>query len=366
MLVVLVLGGTVYVGMSGHDKSEPDTAPTPPRAAALATSSPPTAEPPRTPETSPDGAAIAYRGVQRVWSDRGSLSNFAVSLTLDGKRTISNLEEFGPRWLHVGYLVPLPVPEGANAVVQLVDTRGTATPANSYGTWTLPALVFNSGVGPVTIVDVVRQPQPFEVGAVALVQNGYGLKIALEPASSFAVLNIDVTIGSDPVFPDERYDVIALVGRKVFSADIDMSSPGVVYGSILFDEKLGGKLATLQVRAIPPNDRYPGPVVVKTYEVTVPESKDQLSFVNDTVGPDIRGDGLMGIIANGYSWRSNFLFIQGKHVLVFVLMVNPAVDPVLFPVPPQMAVDDAAPLTHRWVTGDDGLVGWPSALASSS
>jgi hypothetical protein len=119
----------------------------------------------------------------------------------------------------------------------------------------------------------------------------------------------------------------------------------------------------VQLSAIESNNRFPGPVVVATYDMVIARGNGDADVpVADEAEPDQRGAGLVGIIANGYSWHSDLVRRDGKLVLDFFLTINPTVDPVLFPVPP--AFNTTATTVHRWVTGDDGIVGWPPGTST--
>jgi hypothetical protein len=219
--VLVVLGGVVYVGISGQNQGGTAAAVATPARVAVATVQPTPAVSDTPSPTS--GQTDTYPGAIVVVESRGTPSDtLGVSVLAGGQRTVSSLDEGAERQFHTGFLVPLPVPQETGLEVKLID-RSRSFAENAYDQFTLPADDFNFGNDPLVVVDVLREPHPFEEHVTALVRNGYRMVMTIEPAASFAVLLIDVSVGAEPVFPNEHYDVVAIADGHAFTADIDSS-----------------------------------------------------------------------------------------------------------------------------------------------
>jgi hypothetical protein len=177
-------------------------------------------------------------------------------------------------------------------------------------------------------------------------------------ASPVAVPSAETPIDGTPgpnqsLFPHEAYDLTLKAGNRSVSAEAQELQPGVFGALLTLPAPLHAKHVALDLSAVPQADPLLGRLVVSSFNIDVP---DRASFavaanaLDVLVGPSRSASGVLGIESNGYRITATYAVIGNARAISVVLFVNPN------------AVVDAAE-SRRWVTGDDGLVGWPSALS---
>ncbi len=368
--VAVLLVAVVYVGVSGQGARMPDPSNdatvTPPAMGVPAALTPaPNAD------ASPAPPAIvgSYPGATQVSDREGATRTsrtLGVALTIGGRLSLATLDEFEPRHYHTAYHVPLPVP-AAQGTLLLLDVAYWPPDDNPYATWSLPLSVFDVDSPPGDVLlDTTHAPQPdSKSSAQMLAQNGYRMQVTGERNANGGQMNIDLTIGSDPVWPPDNYELLATDGNHHLTSHGEEVGPGMVRGRIELPKSFTATTVAVQLNAIAPDDQHPGRVVVGTYTIVLPpqsEYPDGARTLDQQIAPS-RKDPSIGILANGYDLKLIGVFEGNVRVLFYELRVNAAYDPALFPNtgPPSNAEPE-----HHWITGDDGLVGFPGAALPSA
>lgn len=333
--VIGVLAAVVYVGLSG--RATTPSALTRPTSAVAAVEPSQRATPTPGVPTTADGAG-PYPGatpIDQLGGIRNPSSTLGVALTVAGRLSLGQLDEVAPRHLRATYRLPLPVP-ATEATLELLNVAYWPPPDYRYATWTVPLAVFDSkSANGAVILNDTQPPQPnARSSAPQLVHNGFRMEVSGARDAQGGLVSIDLTIGMDPTYPDETYDVVAFADGTALPGQIDDRARTGISGHIDLKSKLAGKTIEVILSAAQPNDGFPGPVAVKTFTFSIPRNSHAATAdkrFEDTQGPDPRAAGLVGIIANGFKWQSHFSWHTDKPVLNYVLSVNPEYDPALFP-----------------------------------
>jgi len=217
----------------------------------------------------------------------------------------------------------------------LVTTAGWPQ-SETYGRWIVPLTVFGADSAPgALLIDDVRRPEPDSplAASTPLFRNGYRLQVGGERNATGGQLNIDLTVGADPVWPDESYDLTALGGTQQFNGRSEEVGPGQVWGEITFPDSFTDRKVDVDLAVTPSDAPSAGEVIIATYEVDLPRPNEYPNGVRTqdvSAGPSLGGSEL-GIQANGYRLKLIGAFDRTARVLFYELDVNPAYDQTLFP-----------------------------------
>ena len=154
-------------------------------------------------------------------------------------------------------------------------------------------------------------------------------------------------------FPNEAYELTLHAGRRTVHAPTYEWQPGVVSGLLYVPGSFHGDTVSLEISVRPQSDPLLGLLPVWTFDVAVPR---RAMFLQGAPAFDVvvtgfpSSSGVPGIESNGYRVSATYALIGDARAINVILFVNAN---------PEMNVRS----THRWVTGDDGLVGWPTALS---
>ena len=326
--LAVVLVAVVYIGVTGQGPGSAATAaPTDQLTAGR-------------PATSPAVPTIPaqYPGVAQILDREGAGSSsvgLGMSLNMASESALAALTDDGPNQYHAAYRVPLPVP-ATDATLELVSLAGGPL-SETYGRWIVPLTVFDASSAPgALLIDDVRRPEPDSplAASTPLFRNGYRLQVGGERNAKGGQLNIDLTIGTDPVWPVESYDLTALGGIQQFTGRSEEVGPGQVWGEIVFPDSFTGRKVDVDLAVIPSDAPSAGAVIVATYEVDLPRPNEYPNGVRTqdvSAGPSLGGSEL-GIQANGYRLKLIGAFDRTARVLFYELDVNPMYDQSLFPV----------------------------------
>jgi hypothetical protein len=152
------------------------------------------------------------------------------------------------------------------------------------------------------------------------------------------------------VFPNEEYQVTLRARGRTVQTEMYEVHPGVVSGLLIVPSLFRGETVSLEIKARPQADPLLGRLPVWSFDVRVPR---RAKFQAPEPALDVfvpgspRSSGVLGIESNGYRFVVTYALISGAPAINVVLFVNP----------------NPADMSRRWVTGDDGLVGWPTALS---
>jgi hypothetical protein len=324
--LAVVLVAVVYVGVTGQGAAPTATAAPADRAIGAASTALP---------AFPSGLD-AYPGVYELLDRDGAGSspvNLAIDFAFGGRTALAALAGDGPNQYHAAYGVPLPVP----ATDATLELRAYATPSETYGRWVVPLAVFDANAAPgALLIDDVRRPEPDSplASSTPLFRNGYRLEVGGERNATGGQLNIEVTIGTDPIWPAESYDLRASGGSQQFTGRSEVVGPGQVWGEIEFPDSFTGRKVDVDLALVAPDAPGDGRVIVASYEVDLPRPNEYPNGVRTqdvSAGPSAGGSDL-GIVANGYRLKLIGAFDRTARVLFYELDVSPAYDRALFPV----------------------------------
>ena len=260
-------------------------------------------------------------------------TGLGLSLDVGGRVATATLNASGVRDYHAAYRIPLPL-SATDATIQLLDELNSPK-SNSYGNWTFPLTVFdaNTAVAGGVLVDQIRAPEPSSelAHATAVFRNGYRIQITGGRDSGGGILNVDVTVGQDPVWPDETYLVTAAIGNDEFTSPAQLVDVGLVRGEIQIPASIKSDRATVNLYASSPNGSNQSPI--NTYDMTLPKPSEYPNGTRniDDVVKGVPGDSRGGIAETGYELKLIGAFDGATRVVFYELRINPTYDPVLFP-----------------------------------
>ena len=202
----------------------------------------------------------------------------------------------------------------------------------------MPLAVFDSNSAPgAQLIDDVRRPEPGSplAAKTPLFRNGYRLQVGAERNADGGQLNIDLTIGTDPVWAAESYDLMAFGGSQQFTGRSEVVGPGQVWGEITFPDSFNGRKVNVDLAVLAPDAPGDGRVIVATYEVDLPKPQrvsQRRAHTGRVRRPRLAAAAIFGIVANGYQLKLIGAFDRTARVLFYELDVSPTYDQTLFPV----------------------------------
>lgn len=172
------------------------------------------------------------------------------------------------------------------------------------------------------------------------------------PATPAPVANQPTSL----TFPNEAYTLTLRAGERTVNAQMQVVQPGIVSGLLLVPRSFRGDAISLDISARPQGDPLLGLLPVSSFDMVVPR-RAKLQGPEQALDAVVLGSpsssGIIGIESNGYRVTATYLVIDETRAINVVLFVNANRQP-------------RQELDRRWVTGDDGLVGWPSALSRTT
>ena len=325
MAVAVVLVAVVYLGVTGEKVPAATNHASGPPIGVIATTTP---VPGR---AYPGAEEIAAPGTQHPTYFLGA------GLTIAGKTTIAVLNPSERNQVSAAFLVPLPVPAGS-ATLDLRYVDNSAREQNSFAAWSLPLASFGpQNRDSSVLIDDTRQPDAsalIDAASQPLNARGFQIKVSSEAGMTDSLLDLIVTQGANPVWPDESYQVTAHTGDLKFTSTMTTIPPGRVVGEFNLGAGLSATSITVDLRSSPAGDPREGHFLVASYDVPLTSGTDSLiavPVVEDDHPPAAPGAGNSGILANGYHWEM-LLGTRGDSVILsYELRVNPTFDPAMFP-----------------------------------
>ena len=184
LVVLSLLAGLVWVGVSGRPSASPkpvaaEASATPVPSGAAATSTPATIGPAPTPPSELDG------------------ETFAVTASIGGQKYPALLEELEPGYLSASFRVPNP-PDASEGTLSLdrfwVGSFLDAPVA--VGSWRLPLdPIFSNTEREGTVIDVTMPPHPLLLNVPVPVIRGYHLTVSAKNELLFGIVAVEMRIG---------------------------------------------------------------------------------------------------------------------------------------------------------------------------
>lgn len=336
IVALAVLGGVVYVGVSGHSAAPTATSSPQPALAAQPQGTAVTVQAPVAPEIE-----RPYAGPVDVGSNPSALrpqKYLGAKLDIGQFSALAQFTSTDADHLHAAYSVPLPAPVDS-AELTIVDVIDQHPSLATYGTWSIPLDVFHGGVnqdsvigafGPTVMLQRVRPPDPtVALGGPDIERNGFSIEVTAQQKDDAELVAIDVALGPGPQFPDETYRLVASAGRKQFVGRIRDSRPGHIRGEIFLPKSFQGDSIVLTLAAVTRSGGHTATATVSTSSVTLP---DRSQYPNGVSTSDLsqpaagRKTGFPGIEQVGYQLHVVASFDGPGRGLFFDLQVNPTLE----------------------------------------
>ena len=330
--IAIVLGGFVYVGVSGQNSAPSRTS------AAPAASFPVVAQQPSgAPALTDVPAPASFPQIPPVDATYklDASHTLGAGLTIGASYEPAYFAEIDAKHLHAEYLVPLPVPEPFGTL-ELVGMGGGAGPATTYGTWRIALGTFHGNVGTDSVIGayaptlLVTDQRPADPAAdpagPTLMRNGFRIDVTGAEQIGNEIINVRVELGDDAAYPSETYNVVASAGRHHFSAATVESLPGHLRGEILFATSLTARRVVLELTATPAGAPRRQARVVLMHRLDLPVAKDFPGPVQPEVITAARataGTSATGIVTNGYTLTLLTTFDGGRRAIFWDLVINP-------------------------------------------
>jgi hypothetical protein len=340
---VLVLTGVVYVGISGQDRQSVPT-PNPSFVAEIAT-------------PSPERTLPHVDTIEAIRADPTAPIRYqylGARLALGGHSTLAVLDAVADDEYSVAYRIPNRlVVSPANLNVSTVTDTVSHDDFDVLGEWSF-ALDTAGPASPTVVLDASQPPDQRTLANPTfshVSRNGFRITVTSQNERGATVLTVNLRVAADApkhqsqVTPNEDYEVAARIGGKTYRTDpasVQME-PGHFHGEILLPLELDAPSVALDLSGIPASDPLIGRVAFATHAVPVWRIADHSQVTEFTSAGGPSNPGLPQIAQLGYRLRVLWAFDGNARAVFWDLVVNPS----------------------HWVTGEDGLIGYPHAGPST-
>jgi hypothetical protein len=275
VVALAVLGGVIYVGISGPSAKAPANSPNP--AVAVGPTVPSSPLPTATPFPNDEVVSIRTDPTAPVL-----YQYLGTGLVMNGRGTLAILDPVGPDHYQGVYRIPYPeLADSASLELDAVTASVSNDDLDHLGHWTFPILSVGHGAGsPVIALDsnggqtnqTLTNPD-----FSRLATNGFHLTATIQGQADAALMTIDVTINADQYFPQEHYSLTAGSGRQLFGFELENFGPGGYDGQALVPSNVLGKTISVTISAVPLSDLTSSPLAVGTWSLYIPRSQKDLS-----------------------------------------------------------------------------------------
>jgi hypothetical protein len=323
----VVLGLTVYIGVSGQGNST-NTSPAPPAVADASPTQTPRPSPRSLPPDPPHIEQISDGPTKpRPYQFLGTVLEVA---NQEFEAVLEPVAETGPSQAAYSYAasyrVPFPLLSD-HAELHLASITSTVSHDvfETYGIYgvSLASLVPGE-IGDQTVLDVTSAADSSLIAqpdADPLKRNGFELSVTAENRQDQGILAIKLQVAGDPTLPSESYSLTAPLGRRTVASTLN-GGAGHYQGVLdLGDIAHPGSLR-VTLRAIPTSDPLLGRVKVGSWLLSLPPLNSGLPDAQRRIVVASRpiGPGEADIIRNGYTLDFDVERI-GKFVDVSIALV---------------------------------------------
>ena len=273
-------------------------------------------------------------------------------MTIAGQAVFAATSEVGVGQLQASFVVPLPV-SVPHATIDVVQVDELSSRADNYGSYSVPIGSFHGGVGqdsiveafaPTVLLDVDRQADPAQsANAPDIARNGYHIQVTGQQLAGKEVIDVTLNVDRGIIFASEDYQVAAQLNKRPITAALANVDPGRVTGQIVFPATIRAGSVEIELSGIPQVAPSLGRTSVATFVVPLPPPDRYptgTTAIDEVV--DANPDGLTGLQRSGFRITITYSLANNRRALEFVVTIDP---------------------TRRTITGNDGLVGWPTAAA---
>ena len=322
LAAVIVLGGAIYLGLSGPAVTPPRS-PNPASPPALVAAA--TAVPARR-------VSFAPNEVESIRVDPTAPVHYqylGTGLTLNGHGTLAILDPVADNEYRGIYRIPyaLSAPT-AHLEFDAVTASVSNDDLDRIGSWDFPIGPINSGqcCPSVTALDTTQPAQDKTLANPdfsRLATNGFRLLVTTQNETDAALMTIDVTVGPDQFFPDESYSVRAGPPDTSFALPLEKFAPGAYDGQALIPSSLLGMSVPVTLTAVPMSNPSLGPVEVGTWSIQVSAQRVNtgLDQIEEGGTPRPIAAGEPQILGNGFNFVVGQRLIGGDLYLVAELSI---------------------------------------------
>ncbi len=354
---VAVLATVIYVGVSGqNEQTRPSAAPS--NAVAVAS-----------PSRSPQRSLPHVDSIQAIRADPDAPVRYqylGARLSLGGHSTLAILDPVADDQYEVAYRIPYPlVVPSADLNVSTVTDTVSHDDFDVLGEWSFPmSTILDPNASTSMVVLAANEPPSSRTLAnptfTQVARNGFRITVTSENKPDGRLLTVSIRVAattqpaprpSPAAFPDEGYSVVVKVAGSTYETVPSSleSQPGHFHGEVLLPHRLDARGVTLELSAIPASDPLLGRVVFASYSVPVWRIADHAQVTNFTSPGGPYNPGLPHIALLGYKLRVLWAFDGNARAIFWDLVVGTGTQE-----PPSQAS-----ASSHWVTGEDGLIGYP-------
>ena len=229
LVAVLVLGGVVYIGISGRAPAPAPAASNPPASSAIAGL--PSPEPL---SVLPGDAHAAVEQVLPEGFKGSAYTGYAAALTFgDPPEYPAVFDEISSGRYKLTYRVQFPAP-AKRATLEIAQFASTVSHDifDSIGKWTVSLDSFAPGSNEFDLLEFTRAPSPDAANAPDLVMSGFALSVRLASHGTFGLINVDL-VATVPAH--DRYAVSTQITGGLLRAALKESVAGDFTGTLVIE-----------------------------------------------------------------------------------------------------------------------------------
>ncbi len=315
---IVVLGGFVYVGLTGPAVPPNTPQPKPSTAVAIATS---TARP--TPNLDEVTSIRADPTAPLLYQYLGT------GLILNGRGTLAVLDRVAPLQYRGQYRIPYALrAPSAELELDAVTASVSHDDLESIGSWTIPLTSMGNGEGPsIDVFHAGRSPQDKTLTNpefFRLTMNGFAISVTLKGQPDATLMTIDVAVVPDEFVPNESFSINAGPPTTGLTVDLQRLDRGAYSGDIQLPAALHGETLAVTLVATPKTEPSSNPIVVGTWSIRLSSGTnvDGADQIEVHVEGQPVGYGASEIVGSGYDLYANQLVLRGHLYLMIILNIT--------------------------------------------